>query len=156
MTSTTPTRTVPASVILPGDPAWDEARQAWNALVDQQPAAIARPASVADVVEAVRGRAATGLRVAPQSTGHAASSIGDLSETLLLQTGGLSDVAIDAERGIARARRRGLWEEVVDAAAPATAWPRFTARPPTSASPATRSAAAWAGSPACTAWRRTR
>ena len=41
MTSTMPTRTVPSSVMLPDDPAWDEARQVWNALVDQQPAAIA-------------------------------------------------------------------------------------------------------------------
>ena len=118
MTSTLPTRTVPSSVMLPDDPAWEEARQVWNALVDQQPAAIAKPTSVAEVVEAVTWAREQGLRVAPQSTGHAASAIGDLSEALLLQTAGLSEVSIDLERGIARAGGGVMWEQVVDAVAP--------------------------------------
>ena len=118
MTSTLPTRTVPASVLLPGDSAWDDARQAWNALVDQQPAAVAQPTSVADVVEAIQWARNWGLRVAPQSTGHAAAPMGDLSNTMLLQTGGFSDVSIDVERGIARAGGGAVWEQVVDAAAP--------------------------------------
>ncbi|MGE0027208.1 MAG: FAD-binding oxidoreductase [Thermoleophilia bacterium] len=111
-------RTVPASVVLPGDDGWDEARQAWNAAVDQMPAAVARPASVEDVVEAIRWARTHGMRVAPQSTGHNAGPLGDLSDTMLLKTSGLDEVRIDLDRGVARAGGGVLWEQVVDAAAP--------------------------------------
>ncbi|HMN98113.1 MAG TPA: FAD-binding protein [Miltoncostaeaceae bacterium] len=111
-------RTVPASVVLPGDDGWDEARQAWNAAVDQMPAAVAQPTSVEDVVEAIRWARAHGMRVAPQSTGHNAGPLGDLSDTMLLRTGGLDEVSVDLERGVARAGGGVLWEQVVDAVAP--------------------------------------
>ena len=41
-------------VVLPGDEAWDAARQAWNLAVDQRPVAVVYPASADDVVETVR------------------------------------------------------------------------------------------------------
>ncbi len=111
-------RTVPASVVLPGDDGWDEAREAWNAAVDQTPSAVAQPTSVEDVVEAIAWARAFGMRVAPQSTGHNAAPMGDLSGTMLLKTAGLDEVSIDLERGVARAGGGVLWEQVVDAAAP--------------------------------------
>ncbi len=37
----------------PGDPGWDEARQAWNLAVDQRPDAVATVASVRDVQSVV-------------------------------------------------------------------------------------------------------
>ena len=95
MTTTVQSPSVPTTVMLPGDPGWDEAREAWNAVVDQHPAAIAQPTSASEVVEAVRWARATGLRVAPQSTGHASSPLGDLSDSMLLKTHGLSEVSID-------------------------------------------------------------
>jgi hypothetical protein len=53
----------PATVIVtPGDPGWDDARQAWNLTVDQHPAAVALAASAQDVVNAeVREIIADGL-----------------------------------------------------------------------------------------------
>jgi FAD/FMN-containing dehydrogenase len=117
MTTLSP-RTVPVSVVLPGDDGWDEAREAWNAAVDQQPAAVAEPTSVEDVIEAIDWARANGLRVAPQSTGHNAAPLGDLSDVMLLQTGGFSDVWVDPERRIARAGGGAVWEQVVNAAAP--------------------------------------
>ena len=41
-------------VIRPDDPAYDDARQAWNLTVDQRPAAIALPGSADEVAEALR------------------------------------------------------------------------------------------------------
>jgi FAD/FMN-containing dehydrogenase len=104
--------------MLPGDRGWDEARAAWNAIADQHPAAIAEPTSAADVVEAVRWARAAGLRVAPQSTGHASLPLGDLSDTLPLKTHGLTEVSIDPARRIARAGGGTVWEQVVEAVAP--------------------------------------
>src|SRR5688500_8446984 len=111
-------RTVPASVVLPGDDGWDEAREAWNAAVDQTPAAVSRPTTVDEVVEAIAWARAYGMRVAPQSTGHNAAQMGDLSDTMLLKTAALDEVSIDLERGVARAGGGVVWEQVVDAAAP--------------------------------------
>jgi FAD/FMN-containing dehydrogenase len=116
--TTTSVRPVPASITLPGDPGYDVAREAWNAAFDQTPAAVAQPTTVEGVIEAVRWARENGLRVAPQSTGHNAAPLGDLTDTMLLRTGGLDEVSIDPERGVARAGGGVLWEQVVDAAAP--------------------------------------
>ena len=62
------------------DDDWDDARRAWNLAVDQQPAAVAIPASAADVAEIVEFARSEGLRVAPQGTGHGAATLGALDE----------------------------------------------------------------------------
>jgi FAD/FMN-containing dehydrogenase len=104
-------------VALPGDPGWDEARQAWNLAVDQRPAAVLFPRDASDVAAAVRFARDAGLRVAVQSTGHMASSLGDLSGTALIRTTGMRGVAIDAGARRARVESGAIWEDVV---APAT------------------------------------
>jgi Berberine and berberine like len=42
------------TILMPGDPGWDDARQAWSLSVDQHPAAGALPASAQEVVDVVR------------------------------------------------------------------------------------------------------
>ena len=44
------------TILMPGDPGWDDARRAWNLAVDQHPAAIALPASAHDVVVVIAFR----------------------------------------------------------------------------------------------------
>ena len=44
------------AVVLPGDPGWDDARSAFNLLLDQHPAAVASPADAGDVAAAVASR----------------------------------------------------------------------------------------------------
>src|SRR5918994_633968 len=93
-------------VVAPGDPDWNEARQAWNLAVDQRPAAVAIPESAEDVAAVVAFARAEGLRVAPQGTGHNAGALGrELGET------------IDAENRSARAEAGVIWIEVVEEAA---------------------------------------
>ena len=74
-----PARTLRRRVHLPGDPGYDAARIPWNLAVDQRPAAVAIPHSADEVADVVRAAAAAGLRVAPQSTGHAAAPLGAVS-----------------------------------------------------------------------------
>jgi hypothetical protein len=105
------------TILTAADPGWDQARQAWNLAVDQQPAAIARPASAQEVVAAVGFARRHGLRVAAQGTGHNAAPMGPLSGTLLIKTAGLRQVSIDPERMTARAGAGALWQEVTGAAA---------------------------------------
>lgn len=104
------------TILTAADPGWDEARQAWNLAVDQQPAAIARPASAQDAVAAVRFARSEGLRVAAQGTGHSAAPMGLLSGTLLIRTSGLRQVSVDPEQMTAWAGAGALWREVTGAA----------------------------------------
>ena len=104
---------------LPGDPGYDQARTPWAVQVDQRPAAVAVPRTAAEVVEAVRAAIETGLRIAPQSSGHGASpfAAADLSDVMLIRLHELTGVTIDADRRIARVLGGTLWQQVVEAAA---------------------------------------
>jgi FAD/FMN-containing dehydrogenase len=104
-------------LVQPGDPAWDEARTAWNLAVDQRPAAVVLAGSAADVAETVRAARDAGLRVAPQGTGHGATPLGDLSDTILLRTSRLRGVRVDPSRRTARVEAGVAWQELTDAAA---------------------------------------
>jgi len=98
-------------------PQWDDARRGWNLAVDQRPEAVVLAESADDVLGAVQYAVQTGLRVAVQGTGHGLSSLGSLAGTLLLRTGPMHGVQIDAARRVARVEAGTLWLEVVQAAA---------------------------------------
>jgi FAD/FMN-containing dehydrogenase len=104
-------------LVLPSEPAWDEARTAWNLAVDQRPAAVVLAESAGDVSETIQAARSAGLRVAPQGTGHGATPLGDLSDTILLRTTRLRGVSVDPKRRTARVEAGVLWQEVTDAAA---------------------------------------
>jgi FAD/FMN-containing dehydrogenase len=100
-----------APVVVPGQPGWDSARQAWNLAVDQQPAAVAYATSGEDVIAIVDFARDHGLHVAAQGTGHGASTL-SLKDTILLKTLRMTGVEIDAEHRIARVQAGTLWGEL--------------------------------------------
>lgn len=102
---------------LPGEPGWDQARQAWNLAVDQQPVAVATVTSVRDVRTVVTAARRLGLRVAAQSTGHNASPMGDLAGTILLRLSELRGVTADPSARVARVEGGAQWADVTSAAA---------------------------------------
>jgi FAD/FMN-containing dehydrogenase len=104
-------------LVLPGDESWDEARRAWNLAVDQRPAAVALPETADDVVAIVDFAREHGLRVAPQGTGHNASPLGWLDETILVKTERMRRLEIDPASRRARVEAGVLWMEVTAAAA---------------------------------------
>jgi FAD/FMN-containing dehydrogenase len=105
------------TILMPGDPGWDDARRAWNLAVDQHPAAIALPESAHDVVVAIGFARERGLRVAAQGTGHNARPLGSLEDTVLVKTARMRQVTINPVARIARAEAGAVWHEVVEAAA---------------------------------------
>ena len=105
-------------LVLPGEPGWDEARQAWQLVVEQRPDAVVIAASPNDVVATVRAAGAAGLRVAAQGTGHNAAPLGSLEGTVLLRTSGLTGITVDAEAGTARVEAGVVWGDLTAAAAP--------------------------------------
>lgn len=96
-------------LIRAGEPGFEEARQPWNLIADQRPAAIALPRSASDVAAAIKVARQEGLRVAAQSTGHAASRLPSLAGTVLVRTGGLRGIEVDAERRVARLGAGVTW-----------------------------------------------
>ena len=109
---------IDGDVHLAGDAGWDEARQAFNLLVDQQPAAVVEVANAEDVVETVRFAGERGLRVAPQGAAHNAGPIAGLEDALLVRTGALREVTIDVAARRARVGAGVKWGEVSDAVSP--------------------------------------
>ena len=107
------------AVHLPGDPGYDAARMPWNVALDQRPAAVALPRTVADVQAVVRAAAAADLRVAPQSTGHNAGPLvgRGLEDVVLVRTERMRGVTIDATRRIARVEGGALWIDATEPAA---------------------------------------
>src|SRR3954454_5773457 len=108
---------IAGDLYVPGDDAWDEARQPWNRAADQRPTAVVVVEGATDVAEVIEFARENDLRVAPQGTGHAASAFSDLQDTILLKTHRMREVTIDAERRIARAEAGSIWIDVVEAAA---------------------------------------
>jgi len=97
---------------VPGDTSYDEARRAWNLAVDQRPALVAQPRTVADVVAVVRFARENALRVAPQGTGHGASARGPLDDSVLVRTDAMRAVTIDGATHTARAEAGAIWADV--------------------------------------------
>ena len=100
-------------ILAPGEEGWDEARGAFNLLLDQRPAAIALPADAHDVTMIVRLAAEHGLRVAPQSTGHGAGGLRDLGGSVLLKTSAMTEASVDPDARSARVGAGARWSDVV-------------------------------------------
>jgi FAD/FMN-containing dehydrogenase len=102
------------AVHLPGDPLYDEARMPWNLQVDEHPAAVAYPADPQEVARIVKAAATSGLRIAPQGTGHGAPPLaGRLGDAVLLRTSAMTGLRVDAAGRTARADAGVLWGDVV-------------------------------------------
>src|SRR4051794_10835470 len=100
-------------VVLPGDPGWDDARSAFNLLLDQHPAAVAFPADAHDVAAAVDYARRAGLRVAPQATAHNQGPLGnELADTLLVNVRGLDEVRVDPGAQRVRVGAGVKWDRV--------------------------------------------
>jgi hypothetical protein len=112
MTHSSLAESLTGAVILPGDPGWDDARSAFNLLLDQHPAAVAFPADAADVAAAVAYARRAGLRVAPQATAHNQGPLGGLEDTLLLNVRGLQEIRVDPAAQRVRVGAGVKWDRV--------------------------------------------
>jgi len=104
-------------VVLPGQPGFDDARQAFNLAAEQEPAAVVFAGSARDVAAAITFAADHGLRIAAQGTGHNAMPLGPLTNTILLKTHRMNRVDIDPLARTARVEAGTVWSDVVQAAA---------------------------------------
>jgi FAD/FMN-containing dehydrogenase len=90
------------SVLLPDDPAYDETRTIWNAIVDRRPRVIIRCASVRDVVTAVRTAREHDMEIGIRCGGHSAAGHAVPDGGMMIDLSPLGGVGVD------RARRRAV------------------------------------------------
>lgn len=105
---------VDGTVIGPGDPPYDDARQGWNLAYTHRPALIVDATSVGDVVATVRYAASQGLTVAVQATGHGVTAPAD--DAVLLLTRRLDHVQIHPATATATVGGGATWAPVLAAA----------------------------------------
>jgi FAD/FMN-containing dehydrogenase len=122
-------RDLDGDAFLPGDEGWDDARRAWNLAVDLQPAAVVQVADADDVARVVNFARERGLRVAPQATGHGAGPMAPLTDTIVVRTGRLNRVEIDASARRARVEAGVLAADVAVAAGDAGLAPLLGSSP---------------------------
>jgi FAD/FMN-containing dehydrogenase len=82
-------------LIRPGDAGYDAGRAVWNAMVDRRPALIARCASTADVVAALRFGREAGLEIGVRCGGHSFLGLPVVEGGLLIDLSAMSSVYVD-------------------------------------------------------------
>jgi hypothetical protein len=82
-------------LVRPGDAEYDSERSVWNAMVDRRPALIARCASTADVVAALRYGREAGLEIGVRCGGHSFLGLPVVDDGLLLDLSAMNSVQVD-------------------------------------------------------------
>lgn len=83
------------TLVLDGDPDYDDARRVWNGMIDRRPAAVLRVASVGDVVTALAFAREASLTVAVRGGGHNVAGNGSVDAGLVIDLGELAAVEVD-------------------------------------------------------------
>jgi FAD/FMN-containing dehydrogenase len=77
------------------DPAYDEARRVYNAMIDRHPLAVARCADAADVAAAVMWAREHDVRVAVRGGGHNGPGLGTVDDGLVIDLSALRGIHVD-------------------------------------------------------------
>lgn len=92
---------VHGEVIVPGDAAYDTARQVWNAMVDRRPAAIVRCAGAADVPHVITYAREHDLELSVRGGGHNIGGSSVCDGGVVIDMSRMTDVVVDATRRLA-------------------------------------------------------
>ncbi|MFN8628976.1 MAG: FAD-binding oxidoreductase [Chloroflexota bacterium] len=83
-------------VITPTDPAYDDRRRLWNALLDRRPALILRPRTAAEVAIALRFAREHELEIAVRAGGHSHEGVRGADGGLVVDLTAMRGVEVDA------------------------------------------------------------
>lgn len=108
---------LPAPVTRPDDPTYDEARRVWNVAVDRHPFAVVHCRSSQDVVDVLSLCQRYDVPLAVRGGGHSFAGHGTCDGGLVIDLGGLHEIAVDPERRRARVGPGARWGAVADAGA---------------------------------------
>jgi FAD/FMN-containing dehydrogenase len=99
-------------LVLPGDPAYDEARSVWNGMIDRRPALIARCTGTSDVIAAIGFARSEGLTVAVRGGGHNVAGNATCDGGLVIDLSPMKGVQVDAEARTVKAQGGVTWGEL--------------------------------------------
>ena len=99
-------------VLTPGDEVYDDARQIWNARLQQRPAAVARCSGAADVQAAVRVARAHDLDLAVKSGGHSYAGRSTHEGGLLVDLSAMTGIRVNPQAQRARVQAGATWGSV--------------------------------------------
>jgi FAD/FMN-containing dehydrogenase len=100
------------SLLLPGNPGYEDARSVWNAMIDRRPAAIARCVGVADVLACVAFAGERGLALSIKGGGHNISGLAVCDGGLTLDMSLMRGVWVNPAARTARAQAGCLLRDV--------------------------------------------
>jgi FAD/FMN-containing dehydrogenase len=98
-------------LISPDNPAYDETRKIWNAMINRRPGLIAVCSGVADVMTAVRFARERDLLVSVRGGGHNVAGSAVCDEGLVIDLSCMKGIHVDPDRRTARAEAGLLWGE---------------------------------------------
>ncbi len=96
-------------VLQPGDEGYDDARTVWNAMIDKEPALIARCKGTADVIGAVNFARDLDLLIAVKGGGHNIAGDAVCDDGLMIDLSAMNHVRIDPESKTARVGGGATW-----------------------------------------------
>ncbi|EJN59299.1 FAD-binding oxidoreductase [Halogranum rubrum] len=99
-------------LILPTDPAYDETRTIYNAMIDKRPRAIVQCADVGDVIAAVNYGREQGLDVAIRSGGHSGPGLALADDGLVLDLSPMKGIRVDPDTQTVRVEPGCVWGDV--------------------------------------------
>jgi hypothetical protein len=135
---------VRGTVALPGEDGYDAARTIWNAMIDRRPGLVVRCLGAADVINAVTLARDENLLVAVRGGGHNIAGNAVCDGGLLIDLSLMKSVA-SIRRPPRRASSPAPRSQTSTRRRSSSGSPRRSASIRRPASPASRSAAAWAG-----------
>jgi hypothetical protein len=94
---------VHGSLIMPGDPEYDQARAVYNGMIHKRPAAIARCRDAADVITCVRFAREHGVEIAVRGGGHSVAGFGVWDDALVIDLSLLRNTTVSPENHTVRA-----------------------------------------------------
>src|SRR6266851_1696612 len=109
---------VRGSLILPGDPEYDQARAVYNGMIDKRPAGIARCRDVADVITCVRFAREHGIEIAVRGGGHKAGGLAVADRVLVIDLSLLRSTTVDPTEHTVRVDAGCTWGDVDHATVP--------------------------------------
>jgi len=100
------------TLVTPDDPGYAEARRVWNATADRRPGLVARCATDADVVSALRFAGDSHLTVAVRGGGHSYPGFSTCDDGVVIDLGAMRRVTVDAEARIATVEAGALLSDL--------------------------------------------
>ncbi|WP_265108491.1 FAD-binding oxidoreductase [Halosolutus halophilus] len=99
-------------LIHPDDPAYDEARTIYNAMIDKRPGVIARCTDVADVIAAVTAAREHDLEIAIRSGGHNGPGLALVDDGLVVDLSDMTGVHVDPDAKTVHVEPGCTWGDV--------------------------------------------